>query len=58
MQEIPIVLYGKEYWQRMVDFQLLADEGVIADRHLDLFTYADCPEQAWQQIVRFHEGHD
>ncbi|MCA9177358.1 MAG: LOG family protein, partial [Planctomycetales bacterium] len=31
MQEIPIILYGREYWKSVVNFQFLADEGVIAD---------------------------
>ena len=56
MQEIPIILYGTEYWKRVLDFEFLADEGVIADEHLDLFVYADSPAQAWDEIVRFHEG--
>jgi L-fuconate dehydratase len=37
-----------------VDFRYLADSGVIADHHLDLFTYAETPEDAWQQILAFH----
>ena len=56
MQEIPVILYGTEYWKRVVNFELLADEGVIADRHLDLFVYADSPQQAWSEIVDFHRA--
>jgi len=55
MQEIPIILYGTEYWRRVVDFQFLADEGTIADRDLDLLEYADSPQQAWDAIRHFHE---
>ncbi len=55
MQEIPIVLYGREYWDRVVDFQFLADEGTIQDEHLDLIEYADTPEAAWEIIRKFHE---
>lgn len=54
MQAIPIILYGREYWSRVIDFQFLADEGVIADHHLDLIDYADTPEEAWNLIVNFH----
>lgn len=54
MQEIPIVLYGRSYWERVIDFQFLADEGVIEDEHLALFEYADSPPEAWQLIARFH----
>ena len=55
MQPVPIILYGREYWAKIVDFQQLADDGVIADEHLDLFTWAETPEDAWRQIVEFHE---
>lgn len=54
MQAIPIILYGKEYWDSVINFQSLADEGVIADEHLDLISYADSPEEAWGLIAKFH----
>ena len=54
MQPVPIILFGREYWSQVIDFQFLADSGVIADHHLDLFTYAETPEEAWQQILDFH----
>lgn len=54
MQAIPIILYGTEYWKKMIDFQFMADEGVIRDEHLALFSYADSPEDAWRQIREFH----
>lgn len=54
MQEIPIVLFGRDYWQRVIDFQFLADEGVIADKHLDLLDFAETPAEAWDIIVNFH----
>ena len=56
MQAIPIILFGREYWERVVDFQFLADEGVVADEHLDLVDYAQTPEEAWRIISCFH-GH-
>ena len=54
MQAIPIILFGKEYWSRVIDFQFLADEGVIADEHLDLVDFAERPEEAWEIIMKFH----
>lgn len=54
MQEIPIILYGRAFWDQVIDFQFLADEGVVADEHLDLITYAETPEEAWRQITEFH----
>ncbi len=55
MQPAPIVLYGRDYWKNVIDFRKLADYGVIADAHLDLFSYADTPEAAWRTIVDFNE---
>jgi len=55
MQSIPIILYGREHWERVIDFQFLADEGVIEDEHLNLFQYADSPQQAWDLICKFHQ---
>jgi uncharacterized protein (TIGR00730 family) len=54
MQEIPIIMYGTEYWNRIINFRELADQGVIADAHLDLIHYADAPEAAWKIIADFH----
>jgi hypothetical protein len=54
MQQIPIILYGKEYWDRVIDFQFLADEGVVRDEHLELFSYAETPQEAWETVVQFH----
>ena len=58
MQPVPIILFGRDYWGKVIDFQYLADSGVIADEHLDLFSYAETPEEAWQQILDFHAQAD
>jgi predicted Rossmann-fold nucleotide-binding protein len=54
MQEIPIILVGREYWDQVINPQFLADEGVIADEHLDLISYAETAEETWEIITRFH----
>ena len=54
MQAIPIILYGTEYWKNIINFEFLADEGVIRDEHMDLFEYTDSPEETWQIIHDFH----
>jgi uncharacterized protein (TIGR00730 family) len=57
MQAIPVILYGRNYWDQVLDFQFLADEGVIADEHLALVTYAETPEEAWNIVANYHD-HD
>ncbi|HEY4231843.1 MAG TPA: LOG family protein [Lacipirellulaceae bacterium] len=54
MQAIPIILYGRQYWESILDFRKMADEGIVADEDLDLFSYAETPEEAWQIIADFH----
>ena len=54
MQEIPVILYGPDYWKHIINFQALADEGVISDEHLKLIHFADTPEEAWKLVVEFH----
>ena len=54
MQQIPIILYGRDYWTKVINFQALADEGVIADEDLDLAYFAETPQEAWSIISEFY----
>lgn len=54
MQEIPIILYGKDYWTNVIDFQYLADQGVVADDDVELCYFAETPAEAWKIIADFH----
>ncbi|MDA7950347.1 MAG: LOG family protein [Pirellulaceae bacterium] len=54
MQNIPIILFGRKYWEQVVDFHFMADEGVIADHDLDLIDFAETAEEAWEIIVQYH----
>jgi uncharacterized protein (TIGR00730 family) len=54
MQQIPVILYGREYWDSVIDLQQLADEGVVNDDDLQLVEYAETPREAWDIIARFH----
>ena len=56
MQPVPIILFGRDYWSKVINFQFLADSGVISDDHLKLFTYAETPQEAWEQIVVFRDN--
>ncbi len=55
MKPIPILLYGKEFWTKVVDFEALADEGVINHADLDLFHWVETAEDGWRKIVEFYE---
>jgi uncharacterized protein (TIGR00730 family) len=53
--EIPVVLVGKEYWAKAIDFEFLKDEGVIAPEDSDIFYYADDAQEAWDYILKWYE---
>ncbi len=57
MQAIPIILFGREYWQRVIDFQFLADSGMIADKDLDLLDFAETADEAWAIVKRGAHTH-
>lgn len=51
---VPVILVGRAFWDRIVDFQALADEGVISPKDLDLIQYAEEPEEIWEKIRQFN----
>ena len=48
--QIPIILFGRKYWDKIINFKYLADLGLISDEHLNLFEYADTASEAWEII--------
>ena len=55
---MPVILFGKEFWSRLIDFDYLADCGLIRDEHLELFQFADTAEEAWSWIQAFDAERD
>ena len=47
IRPIPVLLFGREYWERIVDFGALVDEGVIARADLGIFSYVETADEAW-----------
>jgi uncharacterized protein (TIGR00730 family) len=50
---MPILIYGKDFWNRVVNFEALADEGVIARDDLKLFHFVETADEGWA-IVKAH----
>lgn len=46
-KKLCVVLYGREYWRSILNLEVMADRGAIAHRDLDLFQYADTPQEAF-----------
>ena len=51
---VPIVLFGTEHWKRLLNLDLLVEEGAISPEDLNLFTYVDTIDQAWDVIQGFY----
>ena len=48
----PIVLFGKDYWKKVINFQALLDFQAISADDLKLFEFADSAEEGWESLVR------
>jgi uncharacterized protein (TIGR00730 family) len=57
VRPLPIILFGREFWDRVVNFQALAEEGVIAPHDLDLIHWSEDAQEAWDYVVRYYERH-
>jgi uncharacterized protein (TIGR00730 family) len=49
---VPVVLFDRSYWERIINFDALVEEQVIDRQDLKLFEFADTPEEIWQALVR------
>jgi uncharacterized protein (TIGR00730 family) len=54
MKQMPVILFGREFWQRIVDFEALAEEGVISPEDVHMVTFVDTAEDAWKVIADFY----
>ena len=52
---VPILLFGSDFWKRLVNMDVLVQEGTISEEDLQLFHYVDTPEAAWQVICDFYQ---
>ena len=49
---MPILLFGREFWERIINFNALVEEGTISSKDLKLFQYVETAEEAWEIISR------
>ena len=47
----PVVLYDKAYWTKLINFEHLIAEGFIAAKDMELFRFADTPDEAWEALL-------
>jgi uncharacterized protein (TIGR00730 family) len=54
MERVPIVLFGKEFWDRAIDLDFLAEQGTISPGDQNLITMAETADEAWSVIADFY----
>jgi len=59
-KKILVVIYGKEYWHRLINFQVMVDAGTISPQDMDLFRIVDSPEEGFEYLrdglAKYHLG--
>jgi uncharacterized protein (TIGR00730 family) len=55
VRPLPILLFGEDFWKRKVNFEGLAEEGVISPHDLDLLHWSEDANEAWDFVTRFYE---
>ena len=56
IKPIPVLLFGREFWNRVVNFEALVEEGVISPRDLEIFTFVETAEEAWKIVQDFYRN--
>ena len=54
IKPLPVILFGRDFWSRAIDFDFLVNEGVIAPEDKELFYLVEKAEEAWQIIRNFY----
>jgi predicted Rossmann-fold nucleotide-binding protein len=59
-KKIVVVIYGSEYWKKIINFEAMVDAGVISAPELDLVKIADSPEESFEflkaGLTKYHLG--
>jgi len=55
MDAIPVILFGRDYWDRLVNWEMFVEEGTISPGDLDLISYAETAQAVWEIISRFYQ---
>ena len=59
-KKIVVVIYGSDYWKKIVNFEAMVDAGVISPEDLELFKMSDSPEESFEflkeGLTKYHLG--
>jgi uncharacterized protein (TIGR00730 family) len=57
VRPLPILLFGRDYWNKVVNFEAMVEEGVIAPNDVDLIHWSEDADEAWDYVTRFYAEH-
>ncbi len=52
IKPIPVLLFGRDFWEQVINFEALIDQGTISARDIDIFQFVDTAEDAWHAIKK------
>ena len=55
MERVPVILFGRSFWESAINIPFLAEQGTISPSDIDLLTFVDDADEAWQAIASFYE---
>lgn len=58
IKRLPLLLFGRAFWNRLINFEAFAEEGVISPHDLDLITWVETAEEAWAAVEDFYRNGD
>jgi uncharacterized protein (TIGR00730 family) len=56
IRPVPVVLIGRAFWERALDFDFLRDEGVVDEEDLEIFWFAETATEAWDGILDWYRN--
>lgn len=55
MEAVPVLLFGKAFWERVIDLDALAEEGTISPEDINLFHVVDTAKEGWDIVTKFYK---
>lgn len=55
IKPIPVLLFGKEFWTKLINWEYFVENGLISPGDLNLFHYCDSAEEGWSWIRKFYQ---
>jgi predicted Rossmann-fold nucleotide-binding protein len=49
---MPVLLFSRKFWERIIDFKALVEEGVISEKDITIFQFVETAQEAWNIIEK------